>query len=205
MHFCIANYLQKLQFKRNDRKDVAEVRKISGKLYGGYRHLLERSVPFRMVKWRNWSASLGAWLLISDFYFSMLTTATGPSLGTLTLSDLPFLFTLNTHTGKFNKLSKQQYSQVQGDLDTWKKKKKIPLTSQHLFSCTCPTDNKRNFIYGSANTRTFTEVMTLGNNLFKKVNKCIYSCGVSILFCLWEVLTFVQSLLKLVGFLWCIT
>lgn len=118
VHFCIANYLQKLQFKRNDRKDFAEVRKISGKLYGGYRHLFERSVPFRMVKWRNWSASLGAWLLISDFYFSMLTIATGSSLGTLTLSDLPFSFTLNTHTGKFNKLSKQQYSQVQGDLDT---------------------------------------------------------------------------------------
>jgi len=47
--------------------------------------------------------------------------------------------------------------------------------------------------------------MTLRNNLFKKVNIRIYSYGVSILFCLWEVLIFVQFLLKLMGFLWIVT
>lgn len=81
----------------------------------------------------------------------------------------------------FNKAGKQQSLHVQVDFDIKKNQANLSLTSQHLFCCTCPTDNKRTLIHGSVNTGTFTEVMTHGNNLFKKVNKRIYLYGIFIL------------------------
>lgn len=117
------------------------------------------------------------------------------------LSHLSFLFSL-TYILVFRKLGKQQPLQAQVVLDIENSLTSPLIPSHHnFFRCTCPANSKIMFFYGFANTGTFTEVMTLGNNLFKKVSKCISQY----FHCFLLVGGFVEFLLKVVSFLWILT